>query len=103
MPKPSGKLRDLTAEEKSRYVEYNYVKYEEYLAGNSSVIGRFWTQKQLDRINSGCKKSTYMAESIAETYARDPQFYSGAFCCYCRAHFPNEEFVWAGIIERVGS
>ena len=47
-----------------------------------------------------------MAQTIAETYARDPGFYSGTFCCACAAHFPigaNGEFVWHGSNEKVGT
>lgn len=50
-----------------------------------------------------CGSVTTMAQSIAETYARDPNFYSGTFCCACMAHFPLEEFVWEGTEEKVGS
>lgn len=50
-----------------------------------------------------CGTTTTMAQSIAETYARDPEFYSGTFCCYCRSHFPLNEFVWDGTNEQVGS
>lgn len=31
---------------------------------------------------------TTMGQALAETYARDPEFYSGTFCATCRAHFP---------------
>ena len=41
-----------------------------------------------------CGTVTTMHRSIAETYARDPNFYSGTFCSGCRAHFPLCEFVW---------
>jgi hypothetical protein len=44
-----------------------------------------------------CGKITTMARSIAETYARDPHFYTGTFCTTCGAHFPIGEigeFVW---------
>jgi hypothetical protein len=50
-----------------------------------------------------CGSTTTMARPLAETYARDPKFYSGTFCCKCRAHFPVEEFVWDGTNEKVGS
>jgi hypothetical protein len=29
-----------------------------------------------------------MGRAIAETYARDPKFYGGTFCCNCGAHYP---------------
>lgn len=53
-----------------------------------------------------CGAVTTMGQRIAETYARDPHFYSGTFCCGCGAHFPvgeNGEFVWDGTTEKVGT
>jgi hypothetical protein len=44
-----------------------------------------------------CGAITTMSRDIAETYARDPGFYSGTFCTTCRGHFPvgeNGEFTW---------
>lgn len=44
-----------------------------------------------------CGKITTMSRAIAETYARDPKFYSGTFCTTCGAHFPvgeKGEFTW---------
>jgi hypothetical protein len=50
-----------------------------------------------------CGAVTTMAQSIAETYARDPKFYSGTFCVVCRTHLPLAEFRWDGTDEIVGS
>lgn len=50
-----------------------------------------------------CGAVTRMGQAIAETYARDPHFYSGTFCVQCRAHFPLDQFVWDGTQEQVGS
>jgi len=50
-----------------------------------------------------CGNITTMSRPIAETYARDPYFYSGTFCTTCASHFPAGEdgqFVW---YERDGS
>lgn len=44
----------------------------------------------------GCGGETTMGTAIAETYARDPRFYSGTFCVHCRKHFPLSEFIWDG-------
>jgi len=52
-----------------------------------------------------CGGNTTMGQTIAETYARDPFFYSGTFCVCCGAHFPvgpAGEFVWLGTSEKVG-
>lgn len=50
-----------------------------------------------------CGTVTTMSLSIAETYAREPGFYSGTFCVHCKAHFPLDQFVWDGTDEKVGS
>jgi hypothetical protein len=53
-----------------------------------------------------CGAETRMSSDIAETYARDPGFYSGTFCATCRGHFPvgpDGEFVWRGTNEKVGT
>jgi hypothetical protein len=52
-----------------------------------------------------CGVVTTMGVSLAETYARDPYFYSGTFCAGCGAHFPvgeDGEFVWNGSEQKVG-
>lgn len=100
---PQHPLRDLTEEETKQYAKYGYVKFEEYPEGESSVLGTYWTQDRLDRIGKGCGTVTTMAQSIAETYARDPKFYGGTFCVGCGKHLPVEEFVWEGTDEKVGS
>lgn len=53
-----------------------------------------------------CGTTTTMGLALAETYARNPQFYSGTFCVACRNHFPigeDGEFVWAGTKEKLGT
>ena len=91
---PKNPLRELTEKEKDRYHKFGYVKYEEYPKNGSSAVGKFWTQKELDKINKGCGCETVMNIAIAETYARDPKFYGGTFCVGCRQHFPVAEFIW---------
>lgn len=53
-----------------------------------------------------CGGVTTMGNTLAETYARDPFFYSGTFCCHCGSHFPvgpTGEFVWQGTSNKVGT
>ena len=93
---PKYPLRDLTAKEYLDLEKFGYVKYEVYPEG-SGLLGRFWTQKELDSIDQGCLTRTTMSREIAETYARSPGFYGGTFCCGCKKHFPvgeQGEFVW---------
>jgi len=50
-----------------------------------------------------------MGQSIAETYARDPKFYGGTFCCRCGTHFRltnpdgSAAFLWEPDGSPVGS
>jgi hypothetical protein len=44
-----------------------------------------------------CGAVTTMGLALAETYARQPNFYGATFCCQCRNHLPvgaDGEFVW---------
>jgi hypothetical protein len=48
-------------------------------------------------VHEKCGAATTMGVVIAETYARDPEFYSGTFCVGCGKHFhvgAAGEFVW---------
>lgn len=47
-----------------------------------------------------------MGVALAETYARDPEFYGSTMCVACGVHYPvgaKGEFVWQGTDERVGT
>jgi hypothetical protein len=63
----------------------------------------FVRQVRTKYIHRACGVQTVMGESIAQTYARDPAFYSHTFCVGCRKHFAVAEFVWDGTEEVVGS
>lgn len=57
-------------------------------------------------VHAKCGVVTTMGHALAETYARNPQFYSGTFCCGCGKHFPvgeDGEFTWDGTTEKVGT
>lgn len=54
-------------------------------------------------IHTKCGELTRMHKGIAETYARDPCFYTSTYCTHCRDHFPLHEFVWENSAELVGS
>ena len=101
--RPTRPTRPLTPDEAKVHGERGYVAYEKYDDGFTD--GRFWTQDQLD---SGCGAITTMSLALAETYARDPEFYGATFCCKCRGHFPVAEFTWDPVAldgkpETVGS
>lgn len=105
-PGPKYPLRDLTAEEKDRYDQFGYIKYEEYPDGSAESadsLGKYWTEKTMAAVDKGCGTETRMSAPLAETYARDPKFYGATFCVTCGKHLPVAEFVWSGTAERVGS
>lgn len=57
-------------------------------------------------IHDKCGTITSMSRPLAETYAREPAFYSGTYCAHCRAHFPvgpDGEFTWVGGVDKVGT
>lgn len=87
-------LRDLTPEEHARYDQYGYVKYQPYGENGAGLLGRYWTQPEIDRAGKRCGAVTTTSQAIAETYARDPNFYSGTFCYACGTHYPLKEFEW---------
>jgi hypothetical protein len=76
--------------------DYVVLSAEERAKGFVRPVRRSYLHKK-------CGTVTTMAPSIAETYARDPGFYSGTFCVGCRTHLPLFEFVWQGTNEAVGS
>jgi hypothetical protein len=92
---PEG-LRDLTPEEASEHGEDcgadTFVKVDPI--GGRRRKGRYWTREDVARIGKGCGMLTRMGSALSETYARDPNFYSGTFCCGCSKHFPLNEFTW---------
>lgn len=99
--RPKYPTRPLTPDEEAKYKYAGYAVYEPYPESESPVVGRFWTQAELD---SGCGAETRMAQDIAETYARKPDFYGGTYCVGCRKHLPVDEFVWKdNPDQRVGS
>ena len=66
-------------------------------------VGRINEQRLGGPRLGGCGTDTTMGLALAETWASDIYFYGGTYCCFCRAHFPLNEFVWAGTEEMVGS
>jgi hypothetical protein len=54
-------------------------------------------------VHKVCGVATTMGLVLAETYARQPDFYGATYCCGCSKHLPVGEFVWDGTNEKVGS
>ena len=100
---PKYPLRDLDPATEKHFEASGYVKFEQYPGEAHVTNGRLWMQSQLDAVGKGCGTRTTMGLALAETYARDPKFYGGTFCCGCGKHLPVDEFIWDdGSEERVG-
>ena len=57
-------------------------------------------------LHQRCGTTTRMGQALAETYARDPNFYGATFCVHCKAHYPvgaEGEFTWDDSTEKVGT
>lgn len=66
--------------------DYIVLSPEERAKGFVKPVRRTYVHK--------CGAATTMGLALAETYARNPRFYSGTFCVGCRAHFDLDEFHW---------
>ena len=105
-----GIHRMLTEEEKAEcdkpYVAVMTVLEKE---DGSFLGGAYVTQAEIDKWKAnervgGCGCKTIMAREIAETYARNPNFYGSTWCMCCKKHIDVNEFVWDdGSNEIVGS
>jgi len=75
-----------------------------YVVLSEEERAKGWVRPYRDSyIHKSCGGVTTMGRPIAETYARDPSFYSGTFCVNCGAHFPLDQFVWDGTDIQVGA
>lgn len=61
---------------------------EKYLVLSEDEIQKgFVRPVRQSYIHKKCGRRTKMGRVIAETYARDPRFYTATFCCHCGGHF----------------
>lgn len=96
--------RDLKANGQQK--GYVVLSAEERARGFVRPVRRAYVHVGPPGAAKGCGVETIMGQAIAETYARDPSFYSGTFCVGCGKHFPvgaDGEFVWDGTDEKVGT
>lgn len=78
--------------------DYMVLSLEERTKGFVKPVRRSYIHaypNETDR-QIGCGGETTMGTALAETYARNPRFYTGTFCVHCRAHFPLNQFIWDG-------
>lgn len=77
---------------------------EKYLVLSDEELAKgFVRPVRIKYVHTTCGVVTVMGLQLAETYARDPKFYSGTYCVGCRDHFPVDQFFWDGTNEKVGS
>jgi hypothetical protein len=76
------------------------------LSSDDRAMGEYIRPIRRAYIHEKCGGLTTISLSIAQTYALNPEFYSGTFCAVCKAHFPtgkDGEFMWDGTTEKVGT
>ncbi len=81
---------DTTLDAAGMQKSYLVLSNEERAKGFVRPVRRSYTHET-------CGAVTTMGLAIAETYARNPSFYSGTYCVNCRSHFPvgsAGEFTW---------
>lgn len=67
-----------------------------YVVLSDEERAKGWVKPYRDKyIHNICGTLTSMGRKLSETYARDPYFYSGTFCCGCGTHFPLDQFKWS--------
>lgn len=84
--------------ENGQHPDYWVISDEDRAKGHVRPVRRSYIHTKED-----CGALTTMSLAIAETYAKDPKFYSATFCVGCKAHFPVGEFVWDDAEGVVGS
>ena len=85
---------------------YLVLSAEERAKGFVRPVRRAYVHVGIADSGRGCGTVTTMGDALAETYARQPDFYGGTFCVKCSKHLPvgeGGEFVWDGTGERVGT
>ena len=85
-----------------------YVAVDRFELQDGKKAGTYLTKYEVEQVKKsgcfgGCGTVTTMGQALAETYARDPKFYSGTFCCGCGTHFPVAGFTWVPDGSVVGS
>ena len=62
---------------------------EKYLVLSDEELAKgFVRPVRRSYIHETCGTVTTMGLALSETYARDPNFYTGTYCAGCRQHFP---------------
>lgn len=56
--------------------------------------GEFKRPIRLEYKHNRCGGVTRMGRKLAESIARDPDYYDSTFCSKCGDYFPLEEFEW---------
>lgn len=78
--------------------------YSDYWILSDEERAKGWVRPLRDTYqHKKCGAVTKMGRLLAETYARDPKFYTHTYCVRCQTHPPVQEFVWDVDGETVGS
>ncbi len=79
--------RGVDDEQVPQHEVYLVLSEEERAKGFVRPVRRFY-------MHTVCEHTTSMGQELAETYARQPDFYGVTYCVHCAKHLPVAEFVW---------
>lgn len=63
--------------------------------------GEFVQPVRENYVHDECGTVTKMPWRLAKSFARDPTFYDGTFCCGCGDYYPLKEFRWEANDQRL--
>ena len=66
---------------------------EERAKGFVRPVRRSYRHQKCSQVPAGLAVTT-MGLALAETYARQPDFYGATYCSWCHMHRPVGEFTW---------
>lgn len=67
-------------------------QYERYPTDRAE--GQFVAPLRHTYIHQTCGTRTKVGSLIAETYAKNPNYYTHTFCVHCKDHYSIEQFNW---------
>lgn len=74
-------------------------QYEKY---PTATVGEFVAPVRNSYVHDTCGGITSCSDGIAETYAKNPKYYTRTYCSRCQGHYPVSEFKWYVDNVRIG-
>lgn len=94
-PQDPGLTHGADSEPAPQADAYLVLSEAERAKGFVRPVRRTYVHKRgISQQKPACGVATTMSTPLAETYARDPEFYGATYCTGCQMHLPVNEFDW---------